>query len=130
MWARSPYISANTGVPGTSEVTHNNAHTQKNGCNIIFIDLFIFVPTVSRQGVAVTVIKAMTAVGCLKPKYPYLTVKTSALIYVAFYLKGKGNNRGMMPNYFRKLFKSTNSAAPINSIFLFFSFQPQKPNLH
>lgn len=31
----------------------------------------------------------MTAVGCLKPKYPFISIQKSALIYVALYLKGE-----------------------------------------
>jgi len=45
------------------------------------------------QTVAVAITKAMTAVGIKKPKYPFLTASKSALIYVAFHLKGIENRK-------------------------------------
>jgi adenylate/nucleoside-diphosphate kinase len=41
------------------------------------------------QTVAHAITKALTAVGTVKPKHPFVNSTKSALIYVAYYLKGK-----------------------------------------
>ena len=46
------------------------------------------------QTVADCVVKALTATGTFKPKYPFLTPTRSALLYVAFHLKGEFTNLG------------------------------------
>lgn len=40
------------------------------------------------QNVATALIKAMTACGNVKPKYPFLSASRSALFYIAYHLKG------------------------------------------
>ncbi|NXI74771.1 KAD9 kinase, partial [Anseranas semipalmata] len=39
------------------------------------------------QAIATSLIKALNEVGCLKPKFPFLSVKKTALLFVAFHLK-------------------------------------------
>lgn len=41
------------------------------------------------QSVANAISKACTAAGNFKPKYPFLSATKSALVYVAFHLKGE-----------------------------------------
>lgn len=44
------------------------------------------------QTCAVAMIKALTAAGNVKPKYPFISSTRSALIYVAYHLKGGYKN--------------------------------------
>ena len=41
------------------------------------------------QSVATALTKALTAVGCFKPKYPFIDAKKSALLYIGYHLKGQ-----------------------------------------
>nr|XP_013804265.1 PREDICTED: adenylate kinase 9 [Apteryx mantelli mantelli] len=54
------------------------------------------------QGVATSLIKALNEVGCLKPKFPFLSVKKTALLFVACHLKAY-NPRSS--EYVRKKYK-------------------------
>ncbi|EDO38691.1 predicted protein [Nematostella vectensis] len=54
------------------------------------------------QTVSTAITKALTEVGCVKPKYPYLDAKRSALLYVAYHLKAYNPKSS---EYVRKKYK-------------------------
>lgn len=41
---------------------------------------------------ATPIINSLTAVGCLKPKFPFLTATQSSLVFVALHLKGSSRS--------------------------------------
>ncbi|XP_072711744.1 adenylate kinase 9 [Ciconia boyciana] len=61
------------------------------------------------QGAATSLIKALTEVGCLKPKFPFLSVKKTALLFVAGHLKAHNTRSSELARqaYQRKLARFT-----------------------
>ncbi|CAF4492974.1 unnamed protein product, partial [Rotaria socialis] len=54
------------------------------------------------QTVATAIIKSLTATGCFKPKFPFLSVQASALTYMAYHLKAYNTKSS---DYLRRKFR-------------------------
>lgn len=54
------------------------------------------------QTVAQAIIKSLTATGSFKPKFPFLSIKSSALIYMAYHLKAYNTKSS---DYIRRKFR-------------------------
>ncbi|XP_042746128.1 adenylate kinase 9 [Lagopus leucura] len=54
------------------------------------------------QGVSISLIKALNEVGCLKPKFPFLSVRRTALLFVACHLKA---HNARSPAYRRQAYR-------------------------
>ena len=52
------------------------------------------------QTCSLAIVKAVTAVGNLKPKFPFMTARESALLFIAFHLKGMLLAQVLQSNYF------------------------------
>jgi adenylate/nucleoside-diphosphate kinase len=54
------------------------------------------------QTISTAIIKSLTATGCFKPKFPFLSIKSSALIYMAYHLKAYNTKSS---DYLRRKFR-------------------------
>jgi len=54
------------------------------------------------QTVATAITKSLTATGCFKPKFPFLSIQSSALIYLAYHLKAYNSKSS---DYLRRKFR-------------------------
>jgi adenylate/nucleoside-diphosphate kinase len=54
------------------------------------------------QTVAAAIIKSLTTTGCFKPKFPFLSVQTSASMYMAYHLKAYNTKSS---DYLRRKFR-------------------------